>query len=555
MRRAAARAIPLRVETPMNVPGLVALALVLSVAAVARGAEVVSLPPFIVDDSRGTWLYGEYPGGEVLSRCDEKTTLRIVERRVQLDRLLGEILPEYLRLQHTLPKLLILFDQRQAKTAADQTLVRVLGNAQKGASYRVLPNVRLSDQDEMVLFMIVGGAIKTEQLELSLEHIRWLLHSRVPALPAWFTTGLLSLLQDVRFENDALLLKPMGWISVSQVEELREDRQHTVALALLADLLSGVRPDGSPQSVQRRWQAQAELFVRWGLCSEERRYREPMWRLVERSARAGFSPEIFQSSLGLDISAAEQAVRAFTAVAVKVPQRFAVKEAKLAPMKLRAAKREEVLRIKGAFERLGHLFVRDVSPPVAAHYLEQARKTLAAFDRQTDDPRPWMALALCEIDGGQDAVALGLLEEAERRTTALRPRAAVELSRLRLASYLAQLRAEETLSMEQMATLLTPLFAARKQQPALPETYELMAAAWGRAPVAPRREHLEPIEEGAYLFPRRAELVWRVAELNLRHGFRVEAAAWITHGLKIAADGATRSRFEALRQRLQVAPD
>jgi hypothetical protein len=49
------------------------------------------------------------------------------------------------------------------------------------------------------------------------------------------------------------------------------------------------------------------------------------------------------------------------------------------------------------------------------------------------------------------------------------------------------------------------------------------------------------------LFPWRAALVWRAAELYARHGHREHAEAFIDLGLRVAEDEATRARFATLR--------
>jgi glutaredoxin len=48
---------------------------------------------------------------------------------------------------------------------------------------------------------------------------------------------------------------------------------------------------------------------------------------------------------------------------------------------------------------------------------------------------------------------------------------------------------------------------------------------------------LDLLEEGVRTFPRRSELVYRTAELNVRHGFTDTARWLITLGLTLAPDG------------------
>jgi hypothetical protein len=56
------------------------------------------------------------------------------------------------------------------------------------------------------------------------------------------------------------------------------------------------------------------------------------------------------------------------------------------------------------------------------------------------------------------------------------------------------------------------------------------------------------------MFPRNTELVYRTAELNVRHGFTDTARWLITLGLTQAPDAAARQRFEGLQARINAAP-
>jgi hypothetical protein len=70
---------------------------------------------------------------------------------------------------------------------------------------------------------------------------------------------------------------------------------------------------------------------------------------------------------------------------------------------------------------------------------------------------------------------------------------------------------------------------------------------WPATLQAPTRTQLAVLEEGVRLFPRRTELVYRTAQLNLRHGFTDTARWLITLGLTLAPDAAARARFETLQ--------
>jgi hypothetical protein len=108
------------------------------------------------------------------------------------------------------------------------------------------------------------------------------------------------------------------------------------------------------------------------------------------------------------------------------------------------------------------------------------------------------------------------------------------------------------LTREQADGVLAALAATRAQQPPLPEVYTLAADVWGACTQAPTHVELAVLEEGVRLFPHRSELVYRTAELNVRHGFGDTARWLITLGITLAPDAATRTRFEALQARVNA---
>jgi hypothetical protein len=63
---------------------------------------------------------------------------------------------------------------------------------------------------------------------------------------------------------------------------------------------------------------------------------------------------------------------------------------------------------------------------------------------------------------------------------------------------------------------------------------------------------METLERGVRLFPRRTELVFRVAELNVRRGDQENARWLIALGLTFAHDAENDARFAALRTRLEA---
>jgi hypothetical protein len=94
----------------------------------------------------------------------------------------------------------------------------------------------------------------------------------------------------------------------------------------------------------------------------------------------------------------------------------------------------------------------------------------------------------------------------------------------------------------------------REQPPPLPEVYDLIAQVWERAAFQPTRGHLDVLEDGVRLFPRRSGLIYRAAALYADHGYADEATKLIGLGRLVAKDAGERERFAQLEARLAASP-
>jgi hypothetical protein len=546
--------------------------------------QPIALPPFIVEEpTKGrSWRYTEADGNEVLSRCSDPVTQKVVEAHHRLHQLLGEILPKTLQLKLTVPKALILYDEELQPAASQEVVARMMRPAATappiehpvpfgGARgfrapvvsprYTFLPNLRLWDRDAMALFMIVPrDAYDSETLALTSNYVAYLLNNRVPALPAWFIRGFLDVYEQAKFEGRQLSIGPLEWISKSATTALKKDPKTASALLPLADFFSGrlPRPEGEEKIAAetiRLWRAQAALFVRWGLDGRGAPRRAGLWKFVERAAMQGETEKLFEECFGVGHAAALEQLTAYRAAAVRNSVRFRLPGGASTPvLALRDASGAQIARIKGDWERMEVPFVKAISSGLTGKYLEQARRTLMrAYDRDERDPRLLAVLGLLECDVGNEARALELLEIAAH-IEPLRPRAAYELARLRFVRFrVAAAAAGGRLSSTQAAEVLTPLFAARRLDPPLPEVYELIGDVWAHGVAEPSRGHLLVLDEGVRLFPRRTALILRTASLYAQRGFRDEAAAFVALGLSVAADDTAREPFVRLQQQLEAA--
>ena len=540
--------------------------------------DAVALPPFIVEEAtKGPpWRYAEAPGYEILSRCNDSVTRRVVATHQRLHQLLAEMLPPSLQFQCTLPRALILYDEELQPAASREVIARMLHsntsepgeNLSPAPSFRgmriapparglsFLPNLRLWDRDAMAVFMIVRrDDFDAERLALTHDYISFLVKSRVPALPLWFVSGMLTLYAQTTFESDRLTLEPLRWISETHTEAVKKDPKTAPPVQPLADFfVNRMLPPTELQTYEpvKAWQAQAALFVRWGLEADGGTHRTGLWKFAERAAAHATSEEFFVECFGTDFAAVQAQLIAYLPAAVRRTVHFKpTKLPKPAPLALRNASDGEIARLKGDWERLEVPFVKNISPDLAPKYLEQARRTLKrAYDRDDRDPRLLAVMGLCEADAGNAAGARELLEAAARLGP-IRPRANYELARLRFAEFRAQpAGGASRLSVTQAAEVLAPLFAARAQNPSLPEVYLLIADVWTEVASKPSRGHLAVLDEGVRLFPRRADLTLRAAELLLREGFREDASSYLEIAARTATDDAVRARVAMVQEQL-----
>jgi hypothetical protein len=422
--------------------------------------------------------------------------------------------------------------------------------------YTFLPNLRLWDRDAQALFAVVREReFDPNRVALTPEYVAHILRNRLPALPPWFVSGVLSLYARAKFTEDVLTIEPLDWLSESGSAALKAGPEANRALLPLTeffagDLSSNEAAQGEALSL---WQAQAALFVRWGVGGRGAPRREALWKFAARAAVEPVTDALFQECFGLDFATAQPQLAAYLPEAIR--ERLVLRPAqrpRLPDYPLRAANEVEIARIKGDWERLEIGFVKTQFPALTQKYIEQARRTLMrAYDRGSRDPRLLAVIGLCEVDAGNDVAAREYLEDAAARAKILRPRAGFELARLRFAALRAQRAAAGLgLTSSEANEVLAPLLAAREQEPPLVDIYLLITEVWAASAQAPTREQLAVLEEGVRIFPRHSELVYRTAELNLRHGFTDTARWLITLGVTLAPDDAARTRFEALQARI-----
>lgn len=541
----------------------------------AEEAKVVALPPFMVEEAtKGPpWRYAQSPDFEILSRCSDTMTRELTGAYYRLHRLLELVLPVTLQVRHDVQKTMIYYDEALRPAASQEIIAQMLkpklgvlptdesgsepgprgvrGFSSAVPRYTFVPNMRLWDKDMMSVFAIVQfGDLDPDNLYLTHDYVAYLVKSRTPALPAWFIAGFLGTYPHFKFRRDMLTLEPAQWVSFTETQALKKDPKTARPPLPLPAFFRGdssANNQTKPENL-RVWASQAELFYRWGIDAPERH--AGFWKFIEQTSRRPVSEEIVRACFGVSLEELGKQFTAYLPTAVKKSVAFRVKDGSLPPLALRNATESEIARIRGDWERLEIAYVRNRYPELAPKYVEQARRTLLrAYDHNDRDPRLLAILGLTEIDAGNDAGARDYLETAARLDV-VRPRAWLELARLRYDAHRAANGPEKKLTVDQAADIFSAVFKARAQSPALPEVYELIADVWADCALAPNAGHLGVVSEGVNLFPRRSSLVYRAAALYLTSGFKAEAANLIDLGMATAADDAERERFAALQGRL-----
>jgi hypothetical protein len=291
------------------------------------------------------------------------------------------------------------------------------------------------------------------------------------------------------------------------------------------------------------WTKQAYAFVHMCLCGKNLIYRQPIQTFISRLDREPLSEALFKDCFKTDYAGMQDELFSYLLHTRHKYARIklAAGEKLTAPqLSFRDATDGEVGRLKGDAQML-------------AGKNQAAQLTYRqAYTRGGREPELLAALGVAEAASADTNRARALLNAATKAGVD-RPSAYVALARLHLADASAKPAADGKLSVEQVAAVLTPLFEARKHQPALPETYELIATAWLQSAVAPTAANLAVLDEGVRAFPRESALLYRAALLYRQAGANPTAASIAKLGLRFSTDADARTRFEKLLAELPPA--
>jgi len=403
-------------------------------AAPAAGGPnaIVELPPLEVEVrvTGHPWSYAESSGFEVLSRCSDSITKEFLEAQNRASQLFKLIVPETLQFRVSAPTIIVLSNRSSTPAASQELLASSLAADRPPAhedlrglrlppasTVRFMPNLRLADVDAFAVYAIIDETtFDADHLELAREHAYFLLTQRTPPLPGWFVTGVLGLFDTLHFEPGGLAFSPANWTSPEEAERLRTDASAPRTLIPLVDFF-GTRPSGTtPETAEldRVWYAQATLFVRWALDPKNGVRRDALWNFVNRSAGMTPTEDLFRACFGWGYAEMRDRLSDYLPSALKNSFRLRPEQKiSFAPPKIREASPAEIGRLKGEWERLEAVEVRNFHPQFASRYVDQAERTLQSiYTRGERDPRFLAVKGLFECDQGRDSEARPLLEAA-----------------------------------------------------------------------------------------------------------------------------------------------
>lgn len=544
------------------------------------GSATVTLPAFTVTDSPQlpppeSWRYGQVGSFEVISSASESFTRKLLADFGMFTRAMTLVWPA------------------PAKPMTTQTIILCGRNgkfdvfAPEGAvsGEKIVPSVLLRNRDQMAIVVDVETsriAIDTTNVDVAnavsgdydIDHYRQLYRQYVRYLisqsqvrpPIWLEEGIAQIVMDSDFNEDRLIYGKINSLSglasggesadsegtdptanagaVVGEQPFNVVLQHRKLIpldqffAITADDPMTQNPIGN-----NFWAKQAYLFVHFCLFGEDLRYQQALATFVSRLAREPLSEALFKECFKTDYKGMSKQLWGYILHTKHKYQRYALKpEDRLTPksIELREATIAEAALITGDALRLS-----------GRHDLALAAYR-SAYLRGSREPAILGGMGIAEAALGHADRARELLEPAAKAGVK-RPAALTTLARLRLAEATAK-SANGKLGPAQVAAVLTPLFEARKLPPPLPETFELIAAAWSQSATTPTPENLAVLDEGIRAFPRDSGLLLDATRLYKQAGAAQTAASVARLGVRFSSDPTVRANFEALLASLPPPP-
>ena len=534
---------------------------------------VVQLPAFTVVETRllpspESWRYAQAPGFEILSNAPDGTTEGLVHNFLLFHQAVDAVWPAA-RMNAEVTASLVLC--RSASRFAEFVPANMIHDAGHTLSLCLQDRedaaivVNLEDPDSVEL----GGMSDFSRRLLHDEYVHFLVGRIGPRTPPWLENSLVKLFGAMLYDESQF--------GLPAIEDPDLAARKAFAAAQPASRSAGP-PSPAPLSDNPAFIAAVKAgsfmplgqlfaadsdgldgadsprarecyeFVHLCLFGSQMEYRTAFLNFAYLAAREPVTESLFRQCFKKgydDMLAILWGYTDFAEVRGFKLQDSAGRPLPAVPaLALREAADAESARVRGEAQRM-------------AGRIDEARRSLIApYVRGSRDPQLLAALGLAEHAAGRDERAGRFLEAAIAARTS-RARAYVEFARLRYVDSLSKpAAAGGRLGIDQITSVLKPLFVARSLPPHLFDLYELIAQTWSHASVEPTAGNLGAVDEGVLLFPYDTDLVYADAQLQAHAGRKAPASALCEIGLQFAPDAGTRERFSRLKDSLLTqAPD
>jgi hypothetical protein len=516
-------------------PAVVALTLI---AISTSNVAAASGPP---------WRFAKAQGLEVVSDCDDYTTKGYLGSFFETLPLLG--LPPEFRPAAGLPIEIILTQRPLDYALSPDDGPRGL-QALRKIEHSV--SIEIVEDSDLIVARVAlrNWDSSTEVTGLPFALIPFFVAHHSPGPPAWILDGFSELYRKqggtTGVVEDRLFLP-----GLRRTYEAVKDAAEYPERLLPFDLLFGRPAATLAGAMAERRKAELATFIRWALYDHDGARQREFWQFTTRSCTEPVTPELFRACFGSDYSATRRQLGRYisSALWVAIPMRM-TNIPHVPPIEIRDATAAEFARIESDWERLEAVELRPEYAQLSQLYFETAGRTLASVGNAPGDARLLATRALFQLDAGRADDARRLLEEAAG-VQVFRPRAYLELARLRFAEAKRQPHATDgKLDRQQTIAVLQPLFAARRQSPALADTYKLIADVWKASAVAPQADQLVVFDEGVRLFPHDTEVTFEAALFAAEHAFVQPAERFLSHAIEFAPSEEFRAQFNLLKSNL-----
>jgi hypothetical protein len=522
----------------------------------------VMLPAFVVNEDREQpkWRYIGHRDFEVLTLVSTGTAEEFAEQLSRTIEILDVLIPPAVRLRLPTPAGFIFDPQVAVPLGVDggvATLATERGVKLNRPHTSYLLNYGRLDRDAFAFYVsvigptgitrsanaiVVGPSTQTVAARaVSAGLYPSLIAQSRPPPAAWLVEGVRTVVLMSHLDGRAL-----------RFGEFPGKRSPLMPFAEVARVL-GRDPIARPVSAAEREAMRAAsdtavAFAKWALFADDGKHRPRFWDFYQRAARDPDAGEaLFQSSFGkssaeiLPLVAAYRSKTDWGGLRVSFPK---PKQA-VSPEKIRDATPAEIARITGEWARLA----APTFPRYKDQLLARAGRILdrGLKDSPTRDPSLLAAVGIYRAEMGRDAEALPLLDEATKGGV-VRPRAYLELARIRLAASWKALGAGEKLSAAEVGGAMELLQRANAQSDQQEHYYELLVSLWENAGNKPTRAELAPLAACAKIFTPRTDLTLRSAKLHAALGYTTEARALCETALPFAKDEKVRAGLMALSE-------